>query len=328
MFFEVEEWEQEYLAKAFPHKNVLFRPHKAQEETESAALSASVVSTFIYSTLTAEVLGRFPHLKLIATRSTGFDHINTNYCKEKGITVMNVPTYGAHTVAEHTFALILAISRKLIPTVERSRRGNFSLDGLRGFDLAGKTIGVIGDGNIGSKVIQIALAFGMQVLVFTRHPGEQKENKRYVSLDELLRSSDIVTLHIPHNKETKHLINRNNIAQFKKGSILINTARGPLVETQAIVEGLQSGILRGAGLDVLEEECNLKEERQLLTDEFFKTCNLKTQFLNHVLLSRDDVLFTLHNAFNSQEALQQILHVTIENIQAFLAGKKENIVSA
>lgn len=325
-FFEIEEWEKEYIQKSFPNQSLLFTSAKIQEETNKELFQSSIISTFIYSSLKQETIDSFPNLKLIATRSTGYDHIDTSYCQKKGITVVNVPSYGAHTVAEHTFALILAISRKLIQTVEKSRRGNFSLEKLRGFELYGKTIGVVGAGNIGKKVIDLSLCFGMKALVHTNLPEKNTEHIRYVSLEELISASDIVSLHVPLTEQTRHLINRDTIKKFKKGSILINTARGPLIETQAILEGLESGILQAAGLDVLEEECNLKEEKELLTKDFLKTCDLKTQLLNHVLLNRNDVIFTSHNAFNSQEALLQILQVTIENITSYLSGTKKNIV--
>lgn len=328
VFFEIEDWEKDNIERSFSGKQLLFTKGKAHEETAQELLNAQIISTFIYSNLTPEVLKKFENLKLIATRSTGFDHIDIDFCKAKGITVVNVPSYGVHSVAEHTFALILAISRKLIPTVERSRRGKFELDELNGFDLNGKTLGVIGAGKIGSKVIEIAISFGMKVLVFTKHPDPEKESEslRYVSLDDLLSLSNIVTLHVPHTKETHQMINKENIRKMKKGSILINTARGPLVETAAILDGLETGILKAAGLDVLEEECFLKEERELLTDEFLKQCDIKTQLLNHVLLDRDDVIYTSHNAFNSTESLNEILHTTVDNITSFINGKPKNVV--
>lgn len=329
VFFEIEEWEKDFIQKSFPDKQLLFTKGKAHEEKAQDLFDARIISTFIYSKLTAEILAKFPNLKLIATRSTGFDHIDINYCKEKWITVVNVPSYGAHSVAEHTFALILAISRKLIPTVEGSRRGKFELDNLKGFDLYGKTLGVIGAGKIGTRVIDIALCFGMKVLVYTKRPDQQKasENLKFVTFDELLSASDIVTLHVPHTQETHHMIDKENIKKMKKGSILINTARGPLVETAAILDGLETGILQAAGVDVLEEECFLKEERELLTDEFLKQCDIKTQLLNHVLLDRDDVIYTSHNAFNSTESLNEILHITVANINSYMEGKPQNVVS-
>src|SRR3990170_1500095 len=146
VFFEIEDWERDFIQKLLSDKHLLFTKGKSHEETSQELFNAQAVSTFIYSNLTEETLTKFPNLKLIATRSTGFDHIDIDFCKERGITVMNVPSYGAHSVAEHTFALILAISRKLILTVDRSRRGNFELEGLKGFDLYGKTLGVIGAG--------------------------------------------------------------------------------------------------------------------------------------------------------------------------------------
>lgn len=328
VFYEIEEWEKEYIKKLLPDDAIDFSLKKLHEEDNSPYLDATVISTFIYSELTREQLEKFPQLKLIATRSTGFDHIDLAYCKEKNIEVVNVPSYGAHTVAEHTFALILAISRKLLQTVDRSRKGDYSLDNLTGFDLAGKTIGVVGTGKIGGKVIKLAQAFEMNVLVLTRHPEELQglEHVKAAPLEEILSNSDIVTLHVPYNKETHHIINKDNIKQFKKGSILINTARGPLVETQAVLDGLETEILSAVGLDVLEEECTLKEERELLTEEFLKKCDIKTQLLNHVLLTRDDVIFTSHNAFNSKESVHQILDVTIENIKDFENGKPQNSV--
>lgn len=329
VFVEAEKWEESYIKNALLGQDVLFFEGKLDEKNVANFIQAAILSPFIYSTLTRDVLNQFPNLKFITTRSTGFDHIDIDFCKEKNIKVSNVPSYGENTVAEHTFALILSISRKIIPSVERTRRGNFSLDGLTGVELFGKTIGVIGAGHIGKRVIQIARCFGMKVLVFTRTKDEnlaKDENISFVSLDELLNKSDIVTLHLPQTKETEHIINMENIGKFKKESIFINTARGPLVETQAILEGLDKGILSGVGLDVLEEECGLKEERELLSGEFLKSCDIKTQLLNHVLLTRNDVVITPHNAFNSKEALIQILETTITNIKAFLEGKPQNLV--
>lgn len=259
----------------------------------------------------------------------GFDHIDTEYCKEKGISVSNVPTYGSYTVAEHTFALILAITRKLLPAIAKAKKGDFTPEGLEGFDIHGKTLGVVGAGHIGGNVARIGRAFGMNVLIFSRHVDEELAKDpgiKFVDFDTLLGSSDVITLHLPFSKETEHLINMGNIEKIKKGAVLINTARGGLVETQAILQGLERGILFGAGLDVLEEECDLREEKELLTSEFFKTCDIKTDLLNHVLMTRDDVIITPHNAFNSKEALAQINDTTIENIKAFLSGTPQNTV--
>lgn len=328
-FFEMEEWEIPYLQEKLAGHELSFSVDHLDEEGAKKLSDVEVLSVFIYSPLPSAVLEHMPNLKLITTRSTGYDHIDLEYCKKKNIAVCNVPNYGANTVAEHAFTLLLALSRKLIPSIERTRRGNFELQGLRGFDLHGKTIGVIGLGHIGTEVIRIAKGFGMHVVCYTRHPDEDIARKlkiTFLSLPELLAVSDIVTLHVPYSKETHHLINKRNIKKFKKGSVLINTARGGLIETEALLYGLNNGILQAVGLDVLEEECGIKEERQLLSGKFKQECDLRTQLFNHVLLTKENVLITPHNAFNSNEALQTILKITTENILSFLKNSPSNIV--
>ena len=325
---ELEKWEEDYLRNAFPGEEVVLTDEKIDDTTLSKYQSVEIISTFIYTQFNKELLEKLPNLKFIATRSMGFDHIDIEACKEKGIKVANVPTYGAHTVAEHTFALILAISRKLIPSVEQARKGDFSSEGLEGFDLNGKTLGVVGTGNIGKNVCELGLSFGMKVLAFSRSQDNDLLAKgvKYVTLDELLQESDIVSLHLPHNSQTEHIINMGNINKFKKGAILINTARGALVETQAIADALQKGILSAAGLDVLEEEVHLREEAELLSEDYLKNVDIKTELLNHVLLTKDNVVITPHNAFNSKEAVREILDTTVANIKNFIAGTPINII--
>ncbi len=328
-FFEIEEWEIPFLQKTFSEHTVVFMKAHIEEKDIQNLHDVDVLSVFIYSPLPAAIIEKMPQLKLIVTRSTGYDHIDIEYCKRKGITVCNIPTYGANTVAEHTFALLLALSRKLIFSIERTRRGNFELEGLRGFDLHGKTMGVIGIGHIGKEVIKIAKGFGMRVVSYTRHPDEELAKRlgiTFLNLPELLSISDVVSLHVPYSKETHHLINKKNINKFKKGSVLINTARGGLIETEAILISLEKGLLKAVGLDVLEEECGIKEERQLLSGSFIQECDLRTQLFNHVLLQKENVLVTPHNAFNSEEALQTILKVTAENITNFLQNSPINTV--
>ena len=328
VFFDAEKWEETFIKNGLSGLDAVITSEKLDENTVPKYQEAEIISTFIYSSLTREVLGKLPNLRFITTRSTGVDHIDLSYCKEKNILVSNVPTYGAHTVAEHTFALILAISRKIVPSVEQAKKGDFSSENLQGFDLAGKTIGVIGTGNIGKNVAEIALSFEMKVLAFSRTQNQELVSKgvKYVTLDELLANSDIISLHLPHTKETEHVINMQNIQKFKKGSILINTARGALVETQSIAEGLEKGYLSAAGLDVLEEEAHLREEKELLSSEYLSKVDVKTQLINHVLLTRDDVVITPHNAFNSKEAVEEIIEVSVANIKSFEAGTPQNTV--
>ncbi len=328
-FFETEDWEKALFQQALRGYSLSFFPEPLGPSQAHLLSETEILSPFIYSKLTADVLSELPKLRIIVTRSTGVDHIDRAYCRTHGITVCNVPAYGVDTIAEHTFALILALSRKIIPAVEHTRRGNFTLDGLRGFELAGKTLGIVGLGRIGKRVAELALSFKMNVIVSTRTPKPDLEEEPgivQVDLSTLLAQSDIVSLHVPLTPETRYLINKTNITLMKKGSILINTARGAIVESEAILLALEQGILAGAGLDVLEQECALKEERELLTKEFLKTCDLKTQLLNHVLLTKENVIITPHNAFNSQEALKEIVQTTLQNIASYVSGKPENTV--
>jgi len=326
-FFEIEDWEEEYIKKALSAYNCQFTSESLSEKNVESFNSTTILSTMLYSVLDPNMLSKLPNLKMIATRTTGFDHIDLNYCKQRGIVVCNVPSYGETTVAEHTFALILALSRNIVQSAQRTRRGNFSLDGLEGFDIADKTIGVIGLGHIGKRVAQIALGFKMKVIVYAHKKDEdlaQNSNVYFINdLDLLFARSDIITLHIPASPENNHIINLDNIAKFKKGSLLINTSRGSLIDTQAIVYGLEKKILRGVGLDVVEDEAIVKEERAILTQNL-KPNNLETLLLNHVLLGYENVIITPHNAFNSHEALKTILDTTVMNIRGFLEDKLQN----
>jgi len=329
-FFEVEDWQKDYLGKKFIGNELSFFAEPLSLDNISSALGCPIISPFIYSQISKDVLGKLLNLKMIATRSTGFDHIDIQTAKENKIVVCNVPFYGENTVAEHTFALILALSRKLVDSVQRARMGDFTLDGLRGFDLKDKTLGIVGMGHIGLHVARIAKGFEMKVLAYDPREDKKMAKKigfEHVGLEDLLAKSDIITLHAPDNKVTHHLINSENINLIKKGAYLINTARGGLVETQSLLKALSNGSLAGAGLDVLEEECFIKEEAQLLSKEFPKTCDLKTALQNHILLQQKNVIITPHNAFNSNEALMRILDTTVENIIGFITGKTQNTVN-
>lgn len=328
VFFEVEEWEEPILKGAFDSEEIDFVREPLTSEAVKQYSNASVISTFIYSKLSKDVLQEMPDVKFIATRSTGYDHIDMEYCRQKEIIVSNVPSYGVHTVAEHTFALILALAKNLIPSNERTKKGDFTIEGLQGIDLNGKTIGIIGAGKIGTEVIHIARCFGMHVLVYSRHPMvSDNHNIEYIQdLEGLLGRSDVLTLHLPLTSDTHHFLNKDNMFKLKKGALLVNTARGGLVETEALLEALEKGIIKGAGLDVLEDECDLREERELLASEFLKSCDLRTQVLNNALLHRNDVIVTPHNAFHTDEAVQEILDVSVENIKKFLQGKPQNTV--
>lgn len=328
-FFEIAPWERQLIRRSLLNR---FKPQFYSEELHAANLSknseSEVVCVFIYSRITGEVLRRMPRLRLIATRSTGFDHIDLEACKKRSVVVCNVPSYGENTVAEHTFALILSLSRNIHKAYIRTTRTDFSLDGLQGFDLKGKTLGVVGAGHIGLHVIKMARGFGMNVLAYDVRKNPflaEVLGFRYAALNELLSSSDIVSLHAPYQRETHHLINKENISSIKKGALLINTARGGLVDTNALVWALDKGILGGAGLDVLEGEEAIKEERQLLGRDYSKEM-LNVLLKNHILLHRENVVITPHIAFDSREALMRILEETLSNIHEFVHGRIQNRV--
>ncbi|MDP3765124.1 MAG: hydroxyacid dehydrogenase [Nanoarchaeota archaeon] len=328
-FFELEPWERECFLKNLKNCQLQFIDDHLNENNIGQIKNADAIGVFIYSVVNKKILEKLPNLKLIATLSTGFDHIDLKECIKRKITVCNVPHYGENTVAEHTFALILSLTRMIHKAYERTVRGDFSLDGLRGIDLQGKTIGVIGTGSIGQHVIRIARGFEMKVIAFDKFKNSKLARKlgfKYVKFENLLKHSDITTLHLPYNRSTHHLLNKKSISKMKKGVLIINTARGGIIETSAILEGLQSGRIGGAGLDVLEGECFIKEEKQILSKHFLKECDLKTVLQNHILLKQDNVIITPHNAFNSWEALHRILDTTILNINSYLKKKSINVV--
>ena len=275
------------------------------------------------------MIRQLPNLKFVTTMSTGFDHIDLATCKSKKIPVSNVPFYGENTVAEHTMALILSLSRHIPKSIEKMQHYDFDLSDVRGFDLKGKTLGLIGMGHIGQHVARMAKGFEMKVIVSDpkKDPKIAKNlGIKYVKLEKLLGSSDVISLHAPYNKKTHHLINKDNIKLIKKGACLVNTARGGLIETQALMTALDKKIISCAGLDVLEEECFIKEEKELLAKPFQKSCDLKTILQGHMLIQDPRVLVTPHNAFNSDEALQRILDTTVDNIKSFIKNKHINKV--
>lgn len=316
-FFEITASDKVFFEKHLSNHELYFDKNPLNLDNYEKAQNAEVISVFINSKIDTNLLEKLPQLKGIATRSTGTDHIDLQACEQQKIKVGSVPTYGVNTVAEHTFALMLTLSRKIYQSIEQTKQGNFANLGLKGFDLAGKTLGIIGLGNIGQRVSQLALSFKMKVLVFTRTPKPQP-GITFVDLPTLLSKANIITLHTPLTPETKHIINSQNIAQIKKGALLINTARGPLIDTAALVKALQDKILSGAALDVLEEEQTIKEEREILTESYIELSSAKTLLLNHVLQDMANVIITPHNAFNSKEALLEINQQTLENIVSII----------
>lgn len=331
VFLEVETWEEDILkTRCPPSWRVRYYAEEADRIDLDKISDAHIVSVFIYSDLTAPLLSRLPSLQMIATRSTGYDHVDTAYCREHAIVVSHVPSYGANTVAEHTFALILSLSRKIYQARERTLRNDFSFHGLQGFDLKEKVLGVIGTGQIGRHVIRIAKGFEMRVLAYDPRPDLAQSERlgfEYTGLDALLARSDVISLHCPLTVETHHLLGREAFQKMKKGVYLINTARGGLIGTDALLWALDAGIVAGAGLDVLEEEEAVREERELLSGHFDEL-KLRAVLRNHVLAKHERVIITPHIGFNSREAVERILETTLENISAYLAQAPSNVVAA
>ncbi len=330
VIFEAEDWERAAVQS-------LSHDHKLTCVSQCAAADASfadaeVISTFIDSRLDAATLAAFPKLRLIATRSTGYDHIDLDYCREHGVTVCNVPDYGDPTVAEHAFALLLALARKIPDAVEHTRRGDFTQTGLRGFDLGGKTLGVIGTGQIGRRVIQIAKGFGMSVLAFDTRPDRALAASlgfRYADFDALIAACDVLTLHIPGGAATNGLIGAKQLAAMKPTAVLINTARGGVVDTEALLHALLSGQIAGAALDVLSQEPWLRDEAQIFRSAAPPAPEgLRSLVASHALLKLPNVIVTPHVAYDTREAVARILDISLANIEAFAKGAPQHVVGA
>lgn len=329
-FYEIAEWEATYVKQHLSGHELLFFPTGFNNEHRPVP-DADVISTFTGSRVTKDILVGTPKLKAVMTRTTGFDHIDTAACAAGGVVVSNVPTYGDSTVAEYTFALLLALSRKMYPAIKRVREeGKFNFEFLRGFDLKDKTFGVIGTGHIGACVIKIAKGFGMEVLAFDPYPKKTLAGElgfAYVLLEQLLGESDIVSLHVPYMPSTHHLLNKERFALMKRGCVLINTSRGGLIDTAALVSALTDGTVAACGLDVLEEEGYVKDELNLLAEGHPNEQQMRTVLADHALMQMENVIVTPHNAFHTTEAIQRILDTTVENIVAFAAGKPVNTVT-
>ncbi|MEK7080840.1 MAG: NAD(P)-dependent oxidoreductase [Patescibacteria group bacterium] len=312
-FFEIPKKQQAFFSQALTGGEIVFYEEKLSLDNVNMAKDADIISGFTNSVISKEIIDSLANLKLIATRSTGFDHIDVAYANTKGIKVSNVPAYGSETVAEFTFVLLLTLSRK-IREASRSLKenGDYSIsENLQGFDLDKKTLGVIGTGKIGKNVIHIAHGFNMNVLAYDLYPDlvfAKENNFIYKTLPEVLAQSDIVTLHAPYTKENHHLINKENISLLKNGAYLINTARGELIETEALISALRNGTVAGAGLDVLEGERGLKKGDTI------------------PMLEMSNVIMTPHIAFDTKEAEMRIMQTTVANIQGFISNLPINLV--
>jgi D-lactate dehydrogenase len=287
-------------------------------QTASLAKGFDTVCCFVTDKLDSETLGLIKNygVRLVALRSAGYNNVNLEEADRLGIPVVRVPAYSPHAVAEYAVGILLSLNRKIHRAYVRVRELNFSLDGLMGFDLSGKTVGVIGTGRIGSVFAKIMIGFGCRVIAYDPKPNPQlisDKTVEYVDLKTLYKESDVISLHVPLLPETKHLIDGPAISQMKKGTFVINTGRGALLEAHALIEALKSGHLGGAALDVYEEEDGI----------FFKDLSdkvLKDDVLAR-LLTFPNILLTSHQAFFTREAVTKIVQTTLWNISEFEEGK-------
>jgi D-lactate dehydrogenase len=289
------------------------------KDTVVMASGYPAVCAFVNDELGADILTELHQsgTRLIALRSAGFNHVDIATARELGFTVAHVPAYSPYAVAEHTVALILALNRKIHRAYNRVREGNFALDGLLGFDLHGRTVGVIGTGKIGTIFVQIMRGFGCHIVAYDPYPNQRcvSLGAQYVELPELMARSDIISLHCPLTPETHHLIDGEALNQMRRDVMLINTGRGALIDTPAVIEGLKSGHIGYLGLDVYEEEAELFfEDRswEVLTDDVFAR-----------LLTFPNVVITGHQGFFTEEALANIAETTLANVSSFERGVGE-----
>lgn len=335
VFFGCSAEHEAYLTRRMTERalgvDAVYLPEHISTDTLHHADDAQIVSVFSSFPITETEFQQLPHMKYLTTRSTGYDHIDLVAAGQHGVVVSNVPSYGENTVAEHAFGLLLSLSKKIYEGYTQIReKGDFNFSALQGFDLKGKTLGVIGVGRIGCHSIAIAKGFGMNVLAYDVVPNLERATQlgfSYVSLDELLAQSDVITLHVAHTPETNHLINEETIGKMKRGVVLINTSRGAVVDTEALIKGLTTGQIGGAGLDVLEEEGVIRDEMQFVLSGKGEGHDLRTALANHVLIDMPNVIVTPHIAFNTQEAVERILETTIDNIEAFMKGAPHNVVT-
>lgn len=312
-----------FLAAQVPGElDLHFQPARLTLDTVALADRCPVVCAFINDDLSAPVLEQLAAggTQLIALRSAGYNHVDLIAAKRLGLSVVRVPAYSPHAVAEHAVALILSLNRHLHRAYNRTRDGDFTLHGLTGFDLVGKTVGVVGTGQIGAAFARIMAGFGCKLLAYDPYPNPAVEalGARYLSLPEVLEQAQIISLHCPLTEQTRHLINADSLARMQRGAMLINTGRGELVNTPALIESLKSGQLGYLGLDVYEEEAQLFfEDRSDLP--------LQDDVLAR-LLTFPNVIITAHQAFLTQEALAAIARTTLDNIRAWREGTPQNQV--
>ena len=314
-FFDTKSYDRESFKK-FADENIKLRlfENKLNIDTVSMAENCDAVCAFVNDDINKEVIEKLHSygVGIIAMRCAGYNNVDLKACKGK-IKIAHVPAYSPYAIAEHAMGMILLLNRKLHRAYIRTRDHNFSLEGLTGFDLKGKTVGIVGTGKIGRCFADICKGFGMEILGFDPYENSEFCGK-YVTMEELLKNSDIISLHCPLTKENRHLINDKTVSQMKDGVFIINTSRGKLIDTQSVINGLKSQKIGAAGLDVYEEETDLFFEdysEEIILDDTLST-----------LISMPNVLVTSHQAFLTRVALSSIAETTMQNLRDYFSGKE------
>jgi len=310
-----------------------FRGHNVQTYNQILSLEklnpeTEVLGVFVDSTVDKAVFQKLPKLKLILTLSTGFDHIDMNEAKKRKVVVCNVPSYGENTVAEFAMMHILALMRKLFPSVKRVKEGDYDYHGLRGVDMKGKVVGVVGTGKIGLHVIKMLKGFDVTILAFDAFPKKELQKEygfQYVPLSKLLKESDIVTLHVPLIDSTHHMINKSALKKMKKTAYIVNTARGGIIDSEALVWALEKNEIAGAGLDVLEGEDMLEDTLKLFCSKCTEA-DTRLSLMNNIIIDHPNTIVTPHNAFNSVEAVMRIIDTSVDNFRSYTNGEIVNNV--
>ncbi len=327
VLIEAEDWEKKACAELMRQHYVCCTTVPLNITTVDDFKDAEVIGPFVASRLDVGT-----DLKLIATRSARYDHMDMAACRQRVVAIGNVPDYGYETVAVHAFALLLALARNVVESVALTRRGGFPMAGACGLEWREKVIAVVGTGRIGRRAIEIARGFGMHVVAFDQVEDGAAATRlgfTYGSLDEVLAQADVVTLHMPSSPTTVGMIGERQFAAMKDRAILINTARGNVVDTKALVRAPASGKQRAAGLDMLPQEPLIREEAEIFRqNKAVDASDLKELVANHVLLQCPNVLVMPHNAYNTDAALRRIIETTITNIEGFAAGRPVNLVEA
>ncbi len=323
IFYEIKQYERDFFERELYDKfNIEFKEEELlpASELNYREENAQIISVFTGSRLTSETLSKFKNLKLILTRSVGYSHIDTEFCAQKEIIIANTPHYGDYTVAEYSFGLLLNLVRRICYGENELKMGDMYPETF-GMELFDKTIGIIGTGSIGSKSIKIAKGFSMNIICSDVKENEEikeKYNIKYVDIDTLCKLSDVIMLHAPLTTSSYHLIDKEKLSLMKENAVVVNTARGELIDTEALYEALLDNKIKGAALDVLEFEETISNKRP---GENINLKNLRTSLINNKLLNLKNVIATPHIAYDTKEAVNRILNMTLSNLKEFTNGE-------